>query len=132
MLQDTHGWWTGGPWGQGDQQGATHGSGVYMGLEAWRMYCVEWNTRKASPARKSLEDSRPATGRSRKPVHAGTPEGAGFRLQRGRNSRKNTSSRLGEFPGGSGSSERIVMVSLHTLYNPYLVKVNLVRWVTNP
>lgn len=34
------------------------------------MYCVEWKTRKASPARKSLDESKPATGRSRKPVHA--------------------------------------------------------------
>lgn len=48
----------------------THGSGVYVGLELWRMYCVEWNTLKASPARKSRDDRRPATGRSRKPVHA--------------------------------------------------------------
>lgn len=51
---------------------STHGSGVYMGLEEWRMYCVEWNTRNASPARKSREDSKPATGRSRNPVQ---PEG---------------------------------------------------------
>ena len=48
----------------------THGSGVYVGLELWRMYCVEWKTRKARPARKSRDESRPATGRSRKPVHA--------------------------------------------------------------
>lgn len=34
------------------------------------MYCVEWKTRKASPARKSRDESRPATGRSRNPVHA--------------------------------------------------------------
>lgn len=34
------------------------------------MYWVEWKTRKASPARKSREERRPATGRSRKPVHA--------------------------------------------------------------
>lgn len=34
------------------------------------MYCVEWKTRNASPARKSRDESRPATGRSRKPVHA--------------------------------------------------------------
>ena len=27
------------------------------------MYCVEWNTRNASPAKKSLEERRPATGR---------------------------------------------------------------------
>lgn len=48
----------------------THGSGVYVGLELWRMYCVEWKTRKARPARKSRDERRPATGRSRKPVHA--------------------------------------------------------------
>lgn len=34
------------------------------------MYCVEWKTRKASPARKSRDERRPATGRSLKPVHA--------------------------------------------------------------
>lgn len=34
------------------------------------MYCVEWKTRKASPARKSRDERRPATGRRRKPVHA--------------------------------------------------------------
>lgn len=48
----------------------THGSGVYMGLELWRMYWVEWNTRKARPAKKSREERRPATGRRRKPVDA--------------------------------------------------------------
>ena len=32
------------------------------------MYWVEWNTLKARPARKSLEDSSPATGLSWKPV----------------------------------------------------------------
>ena len=32
------------------------------------MYCVEWNTLKARPARKSLEESRPATGLRLKPV----------------------------------------------------------------
>ena len=31
-------------------------------------YSVEWKTRKASPARKSRDDNRPATGRSWKPV----------------------------------------------------------------
>ena len=35
------------------------GSGVYIGLEPWRMYWVEWNTLNASPARKSREESRP-------------------------------------------------------------------------
>lgn len=39
-----------------------------MGEDAWRMYCVHWNTRKARLARKSRADSRPATGRSWKPV----------------------------------------------------------------
>ena len=37
----------------------TSGSGVYMGLELWRMYWVEWKTRNASPARKSREERRP-------------------------------------------------------------------------
>lgn len=32
------------------------------------MYCVEWNTLYASPAKKSLEESNPATGRNVKPV----------------------------------------------------------------
>ena len=49
---------------------STYGSGVYMGLDAWRIYCVEWNTRNASPAKKSREESKPATGRRRKPVQA--------------------------------------------------------------
>ena len=47
---------------------AATGSGVYMGVLWWRMYCVEWNTLKARPARKSREDSSPATGRSWNPV----------------------------------------------------------------
>ena len=34
------------------------------------MYCVEWNTRNARPARKSRDDNRPATGRSVKPVQS--------------------------------------------------------------
>lgn len=34
------------------------------------MYCVEWNTRKAKPARKSLELRRPATGLNVKPVQS--------------------------------------------------------------
>lgn len=41
-----------------------------MGLDAWRIYCVEWNTRNASPAKKSREESKPATGRRRNPVQA--------------------------------------------------------------
>ena len=48
----------------------TYGSGVYIGLELWRMYCVAKKTRKASPAKKSRDDIRPATGRSRKPVQS--------------------------------------------------------------
>lgn len=39
-----------------------------MGEDAWRMYCVHWKTRKARLARKSRADSKPATGRSWKPV----------------------------------------------------------------
>ncbi len=31
---------------------------------------MEWNTRKASPARKSRDESSPATGRSVKPVQS--------------------------------------------------------------
>lgn len=46
----------------------THGSGVYMGLDPCLMYWVQWKTRKARPPRKSREESRPATGRRRKPV----------------------------------------------------------------
>ena len=42
-----------------------------MGLDECLMYCVEWNTRKARPARKSLDDNNPATGRSVKPVQSG-------------------------------------------------------------
>lgn len=34
------------------------------------MYCVEWNTRNASPARKSRDDRSPATGRSVNPVQS--------------------------------------------------------------
>ncbi len=45
----------------------THGSGVYKGSELWRTYWVQWNTRKASPARKSLGERYPATGRMMKP-----------------------------------------------------------------
>lgn len=46
----------------------TYGSGVYIGLDEWRMYWVEWNTLKAKPAKKSREDNSPATGRKRNPV----------------------------------------------------------------
>lgn len=53
------------------QSVCTYGSGVYIGLELCRMYWVEWKTRKASPARKSREERRPATGRKENPVHAG-------------------------------------------------------------
>ena len=49
-------------------QSGTHGSGECMGVEAWRMYWVHWKTRKARLARKSLAESRPAAGRSWKPV----------------------------------------------------------------
>ena len=49
---------------------ATHGSGVYIGWEGCLRYCVHGKTRKASPARKSLDDRRPATGRSLNPVHS--------------------------------------------------------------
>lgn len=49
----------------------THGSGVYIGLEGCLRYCVHWKTLKASPPRKSLDDRRPATGRSLNPVHSG-------------------------------------------------------------
>ncbi len=38
----------------------TSGSGVYIGTLWWRIYWVEWNTRKAKPARKSLDDKRPS------------------------------------------------------------------------
>lgn len=52
------------------RQDNTHGSGVYMGLDPCLMYWVQWKTRKARPPRKSREESRPATGRRRKPVQA--------------------------------------------------------------
>ena len=48
----------------------TSGSGVYNGLEEWRMYWVEWNTLKARPARKSRDAKRPATGRRVNPVQS--------------------------------------------------------------
>jgi len=46
----------------------TSGSGVYMGLLWCRTYCVLWNVQKASPLRKSLGWSSPATGRICHPV----------------------------------------------------------------
>jgi hypothetical protein len=46
------------------------GSGVYIGLLECRMYCVEWKTRNASPAKKSRDDNRPATGRKVNPVQS--------------------------------------------------------------
>lgn len=46
------------------------GSGVYKGLEPCLIYWVAWKTRKASPARKSREEIRPATGRRLKPEHS--------------------------------------------------------------
>lgn len=49
---------------------STYGSGVYIGLEECLMYCVEWKTRKARPARKSRDDNSPATGRRVKPVQS--------------------------------------------------------------
>lgn len=42
----------------------TSGSGVYMGLLACLMYCVEWKYLNASPARKSRGCINPATGRT--------------------------------------------------------------------
>jgi len=44
------------------------GSGVYSGRVWCRMYCVEKNTRYASPFKKSRADSKPPTGRSVNPV----------------------------------------------------------------
>ena len=44
------------------------GSGVYIGCEWCRMYCVEWKVLKASPFRKSRGCSRPATGWIFQPV----------------------------------------------------------------
>lgn len=46
------------------------GSGVYNGLLPCLMYCVQWNTLNAKPARKSREESNPATGRSVNPVQS--------------------------------------------------------------
>lgn len=46
----------------------THGSGECIGEEECRIYWVHWNTRNAKLARKSLAESRPATGRSMNPV----------------------------------------------------------------
>ena len=41
-----------------------------MGVFAWRMYCVEWKTRNAKPARKSRDDNKPATGLNVNPVQS--------------------------------------------------------------
>lgn len=59
----------------------THGSGECMGAEEWRMYCVHWNTLKARLLRKSRADSRPATGRSWKPVFSGRSRDASVSVQ---------------------------------------------------
>lgn len=48
----------------------THGSGECIGEEACLMYWVHWNTLNAKLARKSLAESRPATGRRMKPVRS--------------------------------------------------------------
>lgn len=48
----------------------THGSGECIGEEACRIYWVHWNTLNARLARKSLAESRPATGRSMNPVRS--------------------------------------------------------------
>ena len=50
----------------------TSGSGVYSGQLGCRIYCVEWNTRNANPARKSRDERRPATGRNVNPVQSAT------------------------------------------------------------
>lgn len=34
------------------------------------MYCVEWNTRNAKPAKKSRDERSPATGRNVNPVQS--------------------------------------------------------------
>ena len=59
-----------------DTPGHVTGSGVYMGVLWCLMYWVEWNTLKASPARKSREERRPATGRSWNPVTPGQLSGS--------------------------------------------------------
>ncbi len=43
---------------------------MYIGFEECRIYCVEWKTLKANPARKSRDDRSPATGLSEKPVQS--------------------------------------------------------------
>ena len=48
----------------------TYGSGVYIGFEECRIYCVEWNTLKANPAKKSRDDRSPATGLNENPVQS--------------------------------------------------------------
>lgn len=52
------------------QELALTAQGVHGRGEAWRMYWVHWNTRKARLARKSRADSRRPTGRSWKPVRS--------------------------------------------------------------
>jgi len=54
---------------------ATDGSGVYMGADECLMYCVEWKTRYASPAKKSRDDKSPATGRNVNPVQSTSAAG---------------------------------------------------------
>jgi len=48
----------------------TSGSGVYNGMDGCLMYWVAWKTRNARPAKKSRDDSRPATGLSWNPVRS--------------------------------------------------------------
>ena len=85
----------------------THGSGECMGEEAWRMYWVHWNTRKARLARKSRADSRPATGRSWKPVRSagatgGQGAGAGGGAPAGHTEAVPPRPPAGPHPSGSG------------------------------
>lgn len=48
----------------------THGSGVYSGLDLWRIYCVVYDVRKASAARKSRGEINPGAGLSLNPVRS--------------------------------------------------------------
>ena len=96
--------------------GDTHGSGVYIGLDPWRMYCVEWKTRKARPARKSREESRPATGRSRNPVHAAGGRETDREIRRGRLGREGVGMR-GNEGGGRVSCECRTIFGLKKLVN---------------
>lgn len=48
----------------------THGSGVYSGLDPWRIYCVVYDVRKASAARKSRGEINPGAGLSLNPVRS--------------------------------------------------------------